>query len=153
MYYRTSKIFHFFFHQYLTRLLPPTPPEPSSTTNAVSDNINTKTKIIVNVNSTKRVPPDGENSANEQFKKPSKRHIVKPSTISPTDEMEITDTSDPVGNEVLLNDSTVQQAAPKTRKPPPIYIEARYDWHTNLSILKGLAPSHKKQQYSNIKFP
>lgn len=56
---------------------------------------------------------------------------------------EISVPSDSLGSEVNLNGGSVPEPAAKTRKLPPIYIKADFNWYTNLIRYENLCPSLK----------
>lgn len=64
--------------------------------------------------------------------------------------MDTTILNDALGTDVLLNDNTVQQ--PKPSKPPPIYIEARFNWHSQVQNLKNIAASIQCTTTKSAKF-
>lgn len=120
------------------------PPHPDQTPSPphlliLLGNLKSKIKINTEANSTNKTLPNGYIPNKSDFQRPSKRSTAKlqPENNSANNDIEISEPTDRIGNEVLLNGNTVQQSAPKTCRPPV------HRSHLNLCILKGTALSVK----------
>lgn len=131
---------------------PPPPPIVSTDNNTVTTKSNPDAaKANPDASSTKRLSPNDDHNDEDVFIYSSKKHTAPMSKNKPNnvnDSMDITIPSDVLGNDVMLNDPNIQQL----RKAPPIYIEARFNWHSQVQNLRSIAASLQFASTKSAKF-